>query len=46
MLRQKHKDNPAALISIGKTQREIDMYRAHSDSYAYVFFAIQKATIG
>jgi SAM-dependent methyltransferase len=41
-LRQKHKDNPAALMIINETQNEIDMYRAHSNCYGYVFFVIQR----
>jgi SAM-dependent methyltransferase len=41
-LRQKHKDNLAAMKIIDEAQNEIDMYRAHSDCYGYVFFAMQK----
>jgi hypothetical protein len=44
MLREKHKDNPGALTMINETQHEIDVYRAHSDCYGYVFFAAQRAT--
>ena len=41
-LRQKHKDNPAALTIIAETQTEIDTYRKYSDCYGYVFFAMQR----
>jgi hypothetical protein len=43
MLRQKHNGNRAALMSIDQTQHEIDLYRAHSDCYGYVFFVMQRA---
>ena len=41
-LRKKHHNNPAALIIIDEAQHEIDMYRANSDYYGYVFFVIQR----
>jgi len=42
-LRQKHKDNSAALPIIAEAQNEIDTYRKHSDCYGYVFFAAQRS---
>ena len=42
LLRERHKSDPAALKTIEETQYEIDAYRAHSDSYGYVFFVMQR----
>jgi hypothetical protein len=41
-LRKKYHNNPAALIIIDEAQHEIDMYRANSDYYGYVFFVMQR----
>jgi SAM-dependent methyltransferase len=42
LLKEKHQNNPAALKIINEMQYEIDAYRAHSDSYGYVFFVMQR----
>lgn len=45
-LREKYKDDLAALAEIAESQAEIDMYRAHADhygsTYGYAFFVMRK----
>jgi hypothetical protein len=41
-LSTKHQDNPTALMIIDEAQHEIEMYRANSDYYGYVFFVMQR----
>jgi ubiquinone/menaquinone biosynthesis C-methylase UbiE len=41
-LREKYKDNSAALAQIEDTQQEINLYRKYSDCYGYVFYVLQK----
>lgn len=41
-LREKYKDNSAALARIEDTQQEINLYRKCSDYYGYVFYVLQK----
>jgi hypothetical protein len=41
-LREKYKDDSAALARIEDTQQEINLYRKYSDCYGYVFYVLQK----
>ncbi|HWN57767.1 MAG TPA: class I SAM-dependent methyltransferase [Methylomirabilota bacterium] len=41
-LRTKYASDPDTLAILEETQREYDLYRAHSDAYGYVFFVMRK----
>lgn len=41
-LREKHSQEPAILEVLDGEQKEIDLYRRHSDTYGYVFFVMSK----
>ena len=41
-LRKKYADEPDTLAILEDAQREYDLFRAHGDSYGYVFFVMRK----
>lgn len=42
MLRPKYEGNPEALGVFDETRQEIELYRAHSTSYGYVFYVMER----
>jgi hypothetical protein len=42
VLREKYKDNEKALTILESEEREIDLFRKHSQYYNYVFYVGQR----